>query len=247
MRETDKLYLSRHEVRQLAQCLTTLSRIWGDLECAMVKQTHFVDESKVKSTNSTPLPFNVAAAEHIRKTAYALKALCETISTARHLTPPNYTNVLHSIYWLHDHTIDLALIEDAPDYLDEIRQITERAVKLADRPPSDRVAGMCPNCGAISRVSWEETISTCPNCQFSAPAEVFTRELNTVISRSHVTRDEASNYLKDRRISRRTRNRWLKELSIPYHDSTYYLVSDLDTRVRQYLTSKVTAPIFGDK
>lgn len=67
MRETDKLYLSRHEVRQLAQCLTTLSRIWGDLECAMVKQTHFVDESKVKSTNSTPLPFNVAAAEHIRR------------------------------------------------------------------------------------------------------------------------------------------------------------------------------------
>lgn len=240
MDDTDHLYLTRYEIKEFSATLTTLRNIWHELENTMTRQTHYIEQQRVKTADDSPLPYHPPAAEHLRHATTTLNAIAETIAHRRHLPEPGYINTPTTIHWLEDHIIDLALMEDAPVYFNAITTITTTALRLSDRPRSDRVAGMCTACDAVSRFNKEDEFHTCPHCQVSAPTEAFINRLNEVIEQSIVDRKGAAEYLKDRNINRRTRARWLDELGEEMKGHTVYRVSELHSRVRSYLKKKAS-------
>lgn len=235
MDNTDHFYLERYEIKRLHVAVKQLIDIWPTLEATLVRQNRFGEQPHVRHSGriDTPLPFHVGASQHCHHVAVAVNAIAEAVATQRQLTPPTYSNPRHTLHWVSDHIIDLALCPDAEDYAQQLHQLTQRTFYIVDRPKPLTFLGVCPSCG--NRVYSEDTVGLipCPHCGELLDAIKLGDELNKRLEAAWCTHDQAMDFLKARGIKKSTCYAWLDEI-IPaeVNGRPYWRVSDLFDRVK---------------
>lgn len=235
MDNTDHFYLERHDIKRLQNALNQLIDIWPTLEATLVKQNKFNENPHTSKTGriDTPLPFHVGASNHRTRLAIAVNAIAEAVTLQRKLNPPTYDNPLHTILWIKDHIIDLALCEDAQDYATQLHHLTHQTFYIVDRPKPLTLVGVCDNCNSSVYADTTTGLIPCPYCGELQDATHMEEELNRQLEHSWCTRDQAADFFKARGIAKSTRNAWLHDI-VPteVNGKKYWKVADLINKVR---------------
>lgn len=143
-------YLSRHEQEALKKKLDEITSWLGEaLDDTIIRRTAKVAGPSVSKPKrkETPLPYNDTASTVAQDLHSVLTAWIDYVCTERNYPWPGHLRIPAAAEWLHEHTVGLALTDEARTAHDEINDAYKRTLNAVDRPMMRTYQGQCEVCG----------------------------------------------------------------------------------------------------
>lgn len=230
--DTDGFYLDRTQRLCLEADLNQLSTwLAEDLDTVITKQTKYTTNSTTgkrrrKASDEAALPYNETASAIAHDLTGTLQAWVDEICAQRHYPHPGMLRANTAAKWLRNHTIALALCEQAQTAADEIHDSMKRAIHAVDRPRFRTYQGQCEVCDADLWAHREATDITCHECN-----EVINKQDNDTKIMAHLeTRSFTATELVDIIADRFGTN--IKPKTI--HDLAYRRTNPIQVRGKTY-------------
>ncbi|WP_072689305.1 hypothetical protein [Rhodococcus marinonascens] len=177
MNDTDHLFLTRAEIRQLVTMLQEIPELVEDLAITITRQDRIVAKGGPKlsrGSDEQPLVFNVNASEVADDLHGTLVGWVRHVCESRAMAYEGHVSTLSLARWLDRHVISLAMTEGSEEALDEISYAMRRARRAMDLPrPSKVLFTLCVQCGSRVEADAESESATCQTCgRYSTITEV---------------------------------------------------------------------------